>query len=170
MESVDINWWNIYIYIYIKYIGRCKFRADTRGKTDEKGKKSVFLTAAGKEAFILLNMLVKPITLRDASIAEIQWALLWHVSSNWILMLQHQVSECKFELNDCSPELTVLGKPRSQLHSSITHNSSTNEWFVKKPKLIEPWPCSPIKPILYGTPPIPSQVTCLIKENDNPGR
>ncbi len=62
-----------------EYIDRLNFWIDIRGTSDEKAIKGAFLTAVGKEAFSLLRTLVYPKTLRDASIAEIQEALLRHV-------------------------------------------------------------------------------------------
>ncbi len=62
-----------------EYIDRFNFWIDTRGTSDEKAIKGAFLTAVGKEAFSLLRTLVYPKTLRDASVAEIQGALLRHV-------------------------------------------------------------------------------------------
>ncbi len=62
-----------------KYIDRFNFWIDTRGTSDEKVFKEAFITAFGKKAFSLLRTLVNPKTLRDASIAEIQEALLQHV-------------------------------------------------------------------------------------------
>ncbi len=80
----------------------------------------VFLTAVGKEAFNLLRTLVYPKTLRDASIAEIQEALLRHVkpaqfqlverakfhtlvrNSNetvleFVVCIQRQATKCNFQ-------------------------------------------------------------------------
>ncbi len=54
-----------------EYIDCFNFWIDTRVKCDEKAIKGTFLTAVGKEAFILLRILVSPKTLRDASIAKI---------------------------------------------------------------------------------------------------
>ncbi len=62
-----------------EYIDRFNFWIDTRGTSDEKAIKGAFLTAVKKDAFSLLRTLVYPKTLRDASIAEIQGALLRHV-------------------------------------------------------------------------------------------
>ncbi len=60
------------------YVGRFNFWIDTRGTSDERAIKGAFLTAVGKDAFSLLKTLVYRKTLRDASIAEIQGALLRH--------------------------------------------------------------------------------------------
>ncbi len=65
-----------------EYIDRFNFWIDTGGTSDEKAIKGAFLTAVGKDAFSLLRVypaFVYPKTLRDASIAEIQGALLRHV-------------------------------------------------------------------------------------------
>ncbi len=59
-----------------EYINRFNFWIDTRGTSDEKAIKGAFLTGVGKDAFSLLRTLAYPKTLRDASIAEIQGALL----------------------------------------------------------------------------------------------
>ncbi len=62
-----------------EYIDRFNFWIDTRGTSDEKAFKGVFIKAVGKGASTLLRTLVYPKTLRDASIADIQEALLRHV-------------------------------------------------------------------------------------------
>ncbi len=54
------------------------FWVDTRETSDEKAIQGTFLTAFGKEAFPLLKTLVYYTTLIDASVAEIQEALLQH--------------------------------------------------------------------------------------------
>ncbi len=63
-----------------EYIDRFYSWIDTRGTT-EKALKGTFRSAVGKEAFTLLRTLVYHKTLRGASIAEIQEALLRHVGS-----------------------------------------------------------------------------------------
>ncbi len=60
-------------------IDRFKFWIDTTGTSEEKAIEGAFLTTVGKEAFNLLRTLFYSKTLRDASIAEIQEALLRHV-------------------------------------------------------------------------------------------
>ncbi len=70
-----------------EYIDRFNFWIETRGTSDDKAIKGAFLTAVGRDAFSLIRALVYPKTLRDASIAEIQGALLRHVrqpSLNWL--------------------------------------------------------------------------------------
>ncbi len=62
-----------------EYTDGFNFWIDTRETSDDKAIKGAFLTAVGKEAFTLLKTLVNPTTLRDASITEIQGALLRHV-------------------------------------------------------------------------------------------
>ncbi len=62
-----------------EYIDRFYFWIVIRETSDDKDIKGAFLTAVGKEAFTLMKTLVYPKTLRDASITEIQEALLRHV-------------------------------------------------------------------------------------------
>ncbi len=62
-----------------EYVDRFNFWIDTRETSDDKAIKGAFLTPVGKEAFTLLEALVYPKTLRDASITEIQEALLRYV-------------------------------------------------------------------------------------------
>ncbi len=61
-----------------EYIDRFNFWIDTKETSDDKAIKGAFLTAVRKEAFTLLKTLAYPKTLRDASITEIQEALLHH--------------------------------------------------------------------------------------------
>ncbi len=72
LECLDINWSADKV---AEYIDRFNFWIDTRGPSDEKAIRNDFLTVVGKEALFLLRILVFPITLRDASVAEIQGAL-----------------------------------------------------------------------------------------------
>ncbi len=76
LENLDVNMSADEIG---EYIDRFYFWFDTRETSDDEAIKGAFLTAVGKEAFTLLNTLVYPKTLRDASITEIQEALLRHV-------------------------------------------------------------------------------------------
>ncbi len=72
LECLDINWPPDKV---AEHIGRFNFWIDTRGPSDEKAIRNDFLTVVGKEAFSLLRTRVFPLTLRDASVAEIQGAL-----------------------------------------------------------------------------------------------
>ncbi len=69
LECLDVNWSADKV---AEYIDRFNFWIDTRGPSDEKAISNAFLTVVGKEAFSLLRTLVFPLTLRDASVAEIQ--------------------------------------------------------------------------------------------------
>ncbi len=73
LECLDINWSGDKV---AEYIDRFNFWIDTRGPSDEKAIRNAFLMVVGKEAFSLLRTLVFPLTLTDASVAEIQGALL----------------------------------------------------------------------------------------------
>ncbi len=70
---------NRYRLSLLYFFDRFNFWTDNRGTSDEKAIKGAFLTAVGKDAFSLLRTVVYPKTLRDASIAQIQGALLRHV-------------------------------------------------------------------------------------------
>ncbi len=117
LENLDVNMSADEIS---EYIDRFNFRIDTRETSVDKAIKGAFLTAVGKEAFTLLKTLVYPKTLRDASITEIQEALLRHVRPaqfelverakfhtliqnpnetvrEFIVRLQRQASKCNFE-------------------------------------------------------------------------
>ncbi len=73
LENLDVNSSTDEI---AKYIDRFNFWVDTKETTDDKAIKGALHTAVGKEAFTLLKTSVYPKTLRDASITEIQDALL----------------------------------------------------------------------------------------------
>ncbi len=75
LESLDVNSSADEIG---EYLDRFNFWIDTRETSDDKASKRAFLTAVGKEAFTLMKTLVYPKTLRDASITEMQEALLRH--------------------------------------------------------------------------------------------
>ncbi len=74
LENLDVNSSADEIAEYID-----RFNFDTKETSDDKAIKGAFLTAVGKEAFTLLKTLIYAKTLRDASITEIQEALLRHV-------------------------------------------------------------------------------------------
>ncbi len=76
LENLDVN---SSVDEIGEYIDRFNFWIDTRETSDDKAIKGAFLMAVGMEAFTLLKTLVYPKTLRDASITEIQEALLCHV-------------------------------------------------------------------------------------------
>ncbi len=76
LENLDVNSSADEI---AEYINRFNFWIDTKETSDDKAIKGAFPTAVGKEAFTLLKTLAYPKTLRDASITEIQEALLRHV-------------------------------------------------------------------------------------------
>ncbi len=103
-----------------EYIDRFNFWIDTKESSEDKAIKGAFLTAVGKEAFTLLKTLVYPKTWREASIREIQEALLRHVRPaqfklverakfhtlirnpnetvrEFIVCPQRQASKCNFE-------------------------------------------------------------------------
>ncbi len=75
-ECLDINCSADEVAEYIDWFN---FWIDTRGTSDKKAIKGTYLAVVGKEAFSLLRTLVCPKTLRNASVAEIQGALLRHV-------------------------------------------------------------------------------------------
>ncbi len=127
-----------------EYIDRFNFWIDTRGTSDEKAIKGAFLTAVGKDAFSLQRALVYPKTLRDASIAETQGALLRHVRPaqlelverpkfhtlvrsayetvrEFVVHIQKQASKCNFQehLDVALRDQLVAGINRPELQRRL---------------------------------------------------
>ncbi len=100
LENLDVNSSAVEI---VEYIGRLNFWIDTKETSDEKAIKGAFLTAVGKEAFTLLKTLVYPKTLGDASITDIQEALLCHVRPSQFEL----VERARFQTLIRSPNETV---------------------------------------------------------------
>ncbi len=148
MENLDVNSSTDEI---AEYIDRFNFWIDTKETSDDKVIKGAFLTAAGEEAFTLLKTLVYPKTLRDASITEIQEALLRHVRPaqfelverarfhtlirslnetvrEFIVRLQRQASKCNFEghLDVALRDRLAAGINRTELQKKLLSETNTS--------------------------------------------